>query len=62
MPMYEYQCPKCSAKVERFRSAANRRDPQECPGCGGAMKFIEFPQDSAKAEGRPTLKDVFRKV
>lgn len=62
MPNYEYQCPKCNKNHTDFRSIENRRDPHYCPKCGTICAFVAFPQDSAKAEGRPNLKDVFRKV
>lgn len=62
MPMYDYFCGKCNLTIQRFRHTEHRHDQQGCPGCGHAMKFVEFPQDSATPEGRPDLKDPFRKI
>ena len=62
MPMYEYRCTACNKTHERFRSSDNRRKASNCPDCGSVMNFIEFPQDTTKANPREHVKDVFRKV
>lgn len=61
MPRYEYHCSACDRTQDRFRVPDRRRDKTGCPGCGKPMTFVEFPQDSAKPEGRPDVKDPFRK-
>lgn len=62
MPMYNYFCATCNLTIERYRSMIHRHHPMDCPGCNREMKFIEFPQDSAKLEGRNNLRDPFRKI
>ena len=61
MPMYDYSCPKCNNNVSQFKTVENRKGPVFCPECKGPMNFVQFPQDTAKPEGRPKVKDPFRK-
>lgn len=61
MPMYDYFCSTCNLTIGLARSVENRRKPADCPKCEREMKFDPFPQDTAKPEGRPNVKDVFRK-
>lgn len=37
MPMYEYECPACSATDTVFRSITEHADPVQCPKCGHEM-------------------------
>lgn len=39
MPLYEYQCPNCSERVEIIQRVS---DPphEHCPKCGGEMKKL----------------------
>ncbi len=62
MPMFSYFCATCNLTIERFLTVEQRRKPQECPSCNARMRFIEHPQDSAKAEGRNNLRHPFRKI
>ena len=62
MPMYSYFCGKCNLTIERFLTVEQRRKSQECPSCETRMKFVEYPQDSFKPEGRADLRDPFRKI
>ena len=33
MPLYEYNCPKCSLKFELLRSLSQANDEASCPRC-----------------------------
>jgi putative FmdB family regulatory protein len=51
MPLYEYQCNSCGARMERIQKFS---DPplQECPTCGGALtKLISSPAIQFKGSG-----------
>jgi len=61
MPMYDYFCAKCNSTVSQFKTVENRKGPVSCPECAGPMKFVQFPQDTATPNGRPNVKDPFRK-
>lgn len=39
MPIYEYQCEKCSNVFEEWQSGFDEKD-QECPECGGSAKRL----------------------
>ena len=63
MPMYDYRCAKCNNAQQAFRSVdARDAAAPTCKECGSATKRIQFPQDTAKPEGRKNLPNVFRKV
>lgn len=40
MPMYEYTCEHCGAKLELIRRLSQRDDPATCPGCGAAAQRV----------------------
>ena len=46
MPLYEYICEECEHVFQELRSAAEREDPIQCPGCGGqgTIMFSAFAQ------------------
>ena len=51
MPLYEYQCESCGARLERIQKFS---DPplQECPTCGGKLqKLISSPAFQFKGSG-----------
>jgi len=51
MPLYEYQCKKCSHKFERIRKFS---DPpfKRCPQCGGTVEqLISSPAVQFKGSG-----------
>ncbi|GAB7023090.1 FmdB family zinc ribbon protein [Salidesulfovibrio brasiliensis] len=39
MPIYEYQCEKCSNVFEEWQTGFEEKD-QECPECGGSAKRL----------------------
>ncbi len=55
MPMYEYQCSKCSYIFEHFTfSAAAGEDGGKCPSCGSAeTRKILSPFSSGVSQGSP---------
>ncbi len=40
MPIYEYQCKKCSEVFELFESINSKNETRKCPKCGGEGKRI----------------------
>ena len=40
MPTYEFKCPKCSRKVERFSTIEKRNLPCKCISCGTKMHRV----------------------
>jgi putative FmdB family regulatory protein len=51
MPLYEYQCESCGARLERIQKFS---DPplKECPTCGGTLhKLISSPAFQFKGSG-----------
>jgi len=48
MPLYEYECEKCSELFDELRKAADRAEPIQCPKCGGDghVVFSRFAQSS----------------
>jgi putative FmdB family regulatory protein len=51
MPLYEYQCDDCGARLERIRKFS---DPPltECPTCGGSLKkLLSSPAIQFKGSG-----------
>ena len=62
MPNYEYRCSVCSKTFDRYRQVSNRKNPIFCPRCENPATLNTAPQDSATSDGRPNLKNVFRKV
>ncbi|MCS7282275.1 MAG: zinc ribbon domain-containing protein [Anaerolineae bacterium] len=36
MPVYEYRCPKCGEKFEKFVRSASAQNEVVCPRCGNA--------------------------
>lgn len=40
MPIYEYQCEKCSEVFELFESINSKNETRKCPKCGGEGKRI----------------------
>lgn len=34
MPVYEYRCPKCGEKFEKFVRSVNAQNEVVCPRCG----------------------------
>lgn len=34
MPIYEYRCPKCGERFEKFIRSANAQQEAVCPRCG----------------------------
>ena len=51
MPLYEYQCDSCGARVERIQKYS---DPplKDCPTCGGSLtKLISSPAIQFKGSG-----------
>lgn len=39
MPLYEYTCSGCGARVEEMRKQAERADGPACPECGEATEL-----------------------
>ena len=35
MPLYDYECSKCSTKFDKLLSLSEYKTPQSCPDCGG---------------------------
>ena len=62
VPIYEYHCPKCNAKKERFCPVEARDAPVMCErkNCGTYMHLVEVPRPAA-AQPR-FVRDVFKKV
>ena len=51
MPLYEYQCHKCSLRFERIEKASALKDGR-CPKCGGiAHRLIGAPALQFKGSG-----------
>ncbi len=36
MPLYEYACPGCGARLEKMRKLSERAEGPDCPECGEA--------------------------
>ena len=52
MPIYEYECPKCGAHMERLVRAEGDI-PKKCPECGSTKLHKAFSAFSVAAGGAP---------
>jgi putative FmdB family regulatory protein len=50
VPVYEYACEACEARVERLLVHARASEPGPCPGCGGRLAR-RFSRIAVKLEG-----------
>lgn len=52
MPIYEYQCKKCSGIFELFESMKSKDEPRKCSKCGGdAKRIISLSSFQLKGSG-----------
>lgn len=51
MPIYEYQCKKCKARLELFQRVSDK-PPTKCRKCGGRLeKLLSAPAIQFKGSG-----------
>lgn len=43
MPIYEWKCPKCGQRAERFMSHPCKAMEQKCVACGELMRYEFSP-------------------
>ncbi len=53
MPIYEYQCGKCSTRFERFVFGEDKAEDKVCPQCGapGAERVVSSFSSSSCCGG-----------
>ena len=52
MPLYEYQCDSCGARVERIQQKYSDPPLKDCPTCGGSLtKLMSSPAIQFKGSG-----------
>jgi len=52
MPIYEYQCEKCSEVFELFESINSKNETRKCSKCGGeARRIISLSNFQLKGSG-----------
>lgn len=40
MILYNYRCEDCGAQHKEMRMVEDRREPSECPNCGGSCELV----------------------
>jgi len=39
MPLYEYDCARCGARIEKMKKLSERAEGPACPECGGSTEL-----------------------